>query len=159
MGVSGSGKTAVGTGLANLLHCQFLDADNFHPPANVEKMRHGTPLTDEDRLPWLKNLHHELATRLARGETAVLACSALKESYRSILGDALPQVRFVFLKVDKETLIKRLQNRPGHFFPSTLLTSQLETLEPPKDAFVVEENRPLDEVIQTIASAITSGRL
>jgi gluconokinase len=159
MGVSGSGKTAVGMGLAGVLHCQFLDADNFHPPANVEKMRHGIALTDEDRLPWLKNLRRELTTRLDRGETAVLACSALKESYRSILGDALPQVRFVFLKVDKETLMKRLQNRPGHFFPSSLLDSQLATLEPPKDAFVVEENRPLDEVVQTIASAITSGRL
>jgi gluconokinase len=159
MGVSGSGKTAVGVGLAGVLQCQFLDGDNFHPPANVEKMREGVPLTDEDRVPWLENLHRELATRLGRGETVVLACSALKESYRSILGHALPQVRFVFLKVDKETLMKRLQNRHGHFFPSSLLESQLATLEPPKGAFVVEENRPLDNVVQTIANAATSGRL
>jgi len=159
MGVSGSGKTAVGTRLAEQLHCQFLDGDDFHPPANVEKMRHGTPLTDEDRIPWLQNLHRELKSRLDRDESVILACSALKESYRIRLHEGLPQVRFVFLKVDKETLAKRLQNRPGHFFPGALLDSQLATLEPPKDAFVVQENRPLDDVVQTIANAITSGKL
>jgi gluconokinase len=154
MGVSGSGKTAVGTRLAEKLHYEFLDADNFHPPANIEKMKHSIPLTDEDRLPWLQNLHHELSSRLNREKSVILACSALKESYRTTLREGLPQVQFVYLKVDKATLQERLQKRPGHFFPKDLLDSQLATLEAPHDAIVVEENRPLDEVVDTIAKTI-----
>jgi gluconokinase len=155
MGVSGSGKTAVGTRLAEKLKYEFLDADNFHPPANIEKMKHGIPLTDEDRFPWLKNLHRELGSRLNQGKSAILACSALKETYRQILGEDLAQVRFVYLHVDKEVLAERLQKRAGHFFPRELLDSQLATLETPHDALVVEENRPLDEVVDSIVKAVT----
>jgi gluconokinase len=158
MGVSGSGKTAVGTRLAEKLHYEFLDADNFHPPANIEKMKHGIPLTDEDRIPWLQNLHREIATRLTEGKSVVLACSALKESYRGILRESAPQIRFVYLHVDRETLAQRLQKRTGHFFPKELLDSQLATLEVPHDALVVEENRPLDEVVDAIAKAIREGK-
>jgi gluconokinase len=154
MGVSGSGKTAVGTRLAEKLKYEFLDADNFHPPANIEKMKHGIPLTDEDRFPWLKNLHHELGSRLSQGQSAILACSALKETYRQILGEDLAQVRFVYLHVDKEVLAERLQKRAGHFFPKELLDSQLAALETPHDALVVEENRPLDEVVDSIVKGI-----
>jgi carbohydrate kinase (thermoresistant glucokinase family) len=154
MGVSGSGKTAVGTRLAEKLQYEFLDADNFHPPANIEKMKHGIPLTDEDRFPWLKNLHRELGSRLNKGKSVILACSALKETYRQILGEGLAQVRFVYLHVDKEVLAERLQKRAGHFFPKELLDSQLATLETPHDALVVEENRPLDEVVDSIVKAI-----
>jgi gluconokinase len=154
MGVSGSGKTAVGTRLAEKLKYEFLDADNFHPPANIEKMKHGVPLTDEDRFPWLKNLHRELGSRLNQGKSAILACSALKETYRRILGEDLPQVRFVYLYVDKEVLAERLQKRAGHFFPKELLDSQLATLETPHDALVIEENRPLDEVVDAIVKAV-----
>jgi gluconokinase len=154
MGVSGSGKTAVGTRLAEKLKYEFLDADNFHPPANIEKMKHGVPLTDEDRFPWLKNLHRELGSRLNQGKSAILACSALKETYRRILGEDLPQVRFVYLHVDKEVLAERLQKRAGHFFPKELLDSQLATLETPHDALVIEENRPLDEVVDAIVKAV-----
>ncbi len=154
MGVSGSGKTAVGTRLAEKLKYEFLDADNFHPPANIEKMKHGIPLTDEDRFPWLKNLHHELGSRLSQGQSAILACSALKETYRQILGEDLVQVRFVYLHVDREVLAERLQKRAGHFFPKELLDSQLATLETPHDALVVEENRPLDEVVDSIVKAV-----
>ena len=89
MGVSGSGKTVVGTRLAEKLSYEFLDADNFHPPANIEKMKHGIPLTDEDRLPWLQNLHRELNFRLTRGKSVILACSALKETYRTVLAENL----------------------------------------------------------------------
>ncbi|MBV8100996.1 MAG: gluconokinase [Verrucomicrobia bacterium] len=157
MGVSGSGKTAVGTRLAEKLNHEFLDADNFHPPANIEKMKHSIPLTDEDRFPWLRNLHSELASRLSQGKSVILACSALKETYRTILAENLSQVRFVYLHVDKETLAERLQKRAGHFFPKELLESQLATLETPHDALVVEENRPLDEVVDAIVKAV-AGR-
>jgi len=159
MGVSGSGKTAVGTRLAAKLNYEFLDADNFHPASNVEKMKHGIPLSDEDRLPWLQNLHGELNSRLHQGKSVILACSALKEAYRTILHEGMTQLRFVYLKVDKETLVERLQKRAGHFFPKELLDSQLATLEAPHDAFVVEENRPLDEVVETIANAIVDGNI
>jgi carbohydrate kinase (thermoresistant glucokinase family) len=155
MGVSGSGKTAVGTRLAEKLQYGFLDADNFHPPANIEKMKHGIPLTDEDRIPWLQNLHWEIASRLSQGKSVILACSALKESYREMLREGLPQIRFVYLHVDRETLAQRLQKRTGHFFPKELLDSQLATLEVPHDALVVEENRPLDEVVGAITKAVT----
>ena len=154
MGVSGSGKTAVGTRLAEKLKYEFLDADNFHPPANIEKMKHGIPLTDEDRFPWLKNLHHELGSRLKESKSAILACSALKETYRQILGEGLSQVQFVYLHVDREVLVERLQKRAGHFFPKELLDSQLATLEAPDDALVVEENRPLDEVVDSIVQGL-----
>ncbi|MBV9873648.1 MAG: gluconokinase [Verrucomicrobia bacterium] len=154
MGVSGSGKTAVGTRLAEKLQYEFLDADNFHPPANIEKMKHGIPLTDEDRFPWLQNLHRELGSRLNKGKSVILACSALKETYRQILGEGLAQVRFVYLHVDKEVLAERLQKRAGHFFPKELLDSQLAALETPHDALVVEENRPLDEVVDSIVKTI-----
>jgi gluconokinase len=157
MGVSGSGKTAVGTRLAEALKYEFLDADNFHPPANIEKMKHGVPLTDEDRFPWLQNLHAELSARLKQGKSVILACSALKETYRTILAEGLPQVRFVYLHVDKETLTERLKKRAGHFFPKELLESQLATLETPHDALIVEENRPLDEVVDAIMKAVAGG--
>jgi gluconokinase len=157
MGVSGSGKTVVGTRLAEKLKYEFLDADNFHPSANIEKMKHGIPLTDEDRFPWLRNLHGELGARLNQGTSVILACSALKETYRTILAEGLLQVRFVYLHVDKETLTERLQKRAGHFFPKELLESQLETLEAPSDALVVEENRPLDEVVDAIVKGVGAG--
>jgi gluconokinase len=154
MGVSGSGKTAVGTRLAEKLHHEFLDADSFHPPANIEKMKHGIPLTDEDRVPWLRNLHHELSSRLSQAKSVILACSALKESYRTVLREGLSQVCFVYLKVDRATLEERLKARKGHFFPKELLDSQLATLEAPHDAIVVEENRPLDEVVDAIVRGV-----
>jgi gluconokinase len=154
MGVSGSGKTAVGTRLADKLKYEFLDADNFHPAANIEKMKHCIPLTDEDRFPWLRNLHGELGSRLSQGKSVILACSALKETYRAILGEGLTQLRFVYLHVDKAVLAERLQKRAGHFFPKELLDSQLATLETPHDALVVEENRPIDEVADAIVKAI-----
>jgi gluconokinase len=147
MGVSGSGKTAVGTELSKQLGSPFLDADDFHPAANKEKMHRGEPLTDEDRLPWLETLNAELRQRLNAGQSVILACSALKESYRKILHQDLANVIFVYLKVDRAVLERRLAERKGHFFPKSLLDSQLATLEDPHDAVVVDENREIPEVV------------
>jgi gluconokinase len=130
-GVSGSGKTTDGTMLARRLGWPFADADDFHPAANIEKMRTGIPLTDEDRWPWLRVIAAWMDERIARGESAILACSALKRSYRDMLLDGRPEARMIFLATDREVLTRRLAARVGHFFPEPLLRSQLEALEPP----------------------------
>jgi gluconokinase len=158
MGVAGSGKTAVGSRVAKQLGWIFLDADDFHPPANVEKMKRGIPLGDNDRAPWLHRLHSELRRQINEGHSVLLACSALKDSYRAVLRDHLPEARFVFLDVDRSTLLERLQRRQAHFFPKDLLDSQLATLEPPHDAFVVNANLPLEEVVDSIVAAISAGK-
>jgi gluconokinase len=131
-GVAGSGKTTVGALIAGRLHWQFADADTFHPESNVAKMRSGTPLTDEDRLPWLRAIGDWIDARAAAGVSAVVTCSALKRSYRDLLCSGRPQVEMVFLQVSRDVLLRRLAARPGHFFPRQLLDSQLETLEPPQ---------------------------
>src|ERR1700760_322381 len=102
MGVAGSGKTAVGVRVAQKLDWSFLDADNFHPPANIEKMKHGIPLNDEDRAPWLQRLRDELKQQVANGHSVILACSALKESYRRVLSDGPTPPPFVYLDVDQQ---------------------------------------------------------
>ena len=159
MGVSGSGKTAVGSRVAKRLGWVFLDADDFHPPANIEKMKHGIPLDDNDRAPWLQRLHAELRRQIEQGHSVVLGCSALKDSYRAILRDDLSEVRFVFLDVDRSTLLERLQRRQAHFFPKELLDSQLAALEPPHDAFVVNANLPLEQVVDSTVEAISAGKI
>ncbi|HWM95401.1 MAG TPA: gluconokinase [Thermoanaerobaculia bacterium] len=150
MGVSGSGKTTVGGLLARRLGWPFFDADNFHPPANVEKMRQGVPLTDEDRLPWLERLGELIAGCLSRNENAVLACSALKESYRGALSGGDPRVRFVHLRADPDLLATRLERRTGHFFTRSLLESQLASLEEPEDALVIDASAPPEEIVRNI---------
>lgn len=153
MGVAGSGKTAVGERLAAALGWTFLDADALHPPANVEKMARGEPLTDQDRGPWLDALAERVARWLERGEDALLACSALREAYRARVAAAGP-VHFVFLEASPAVLAERLRGRKGHFFPPALLESQLATLEPPRDALVVDADRPLDEVVAAVRRAL-----
>ena len=128
MGVSGAGKSTVGLALAGLLGVQFVDADSLHPAANVAKMAAGTPLTDADRWPWLDLVGRALADAAEPG--LVVACSALKRSYRDAIRAAAPGVRFVHLVVPRVVLGDRVANRPGHFMPPTLVDSQLETLEP-----------------------------
>jgi gluconokinase len=128
MGVSGSGKSTVGRMLAEALSLPFADADDFHPPANIAKMRAGTPLTDEDRWPWLDALGAWLAAQPAGG---VVACSALKRAYRDRLRAALPGLRLLFLHGDAALIAARQAARPGHFMPPALMASQLATLEPP----------------------------
>jgi len=129
-GVSGSGKSTVGALLAGRLGWPFADGDEFHPAANVEKMRAGVPLTDEDRRPWLRAIAAWMDERIASGEQAVVTCSALKRSYRDLLLAGRPQARMVFLAPDREMLARRLAARHGHFFPEQLLGSQFADLEP-----------------------------
>jgi gluconokinase len=130
-GAAGSGKTTVGALVAGRLRWRFADADGFHPPANVEKMSAGIPLTDEDRQPWLHAIAAWMDERIGDGQSGVITCSALKRSYREILLDGRPAATMVFLEVDKDELERRLRTRPGHFFPERLLHSQLAVLEPP----------------------------
>ena len=154
MGVAGSGKTAVGKKVAEKLHWAFLDADNFHPAANIEKMKHGIPLNDDDRVPWLQRLHDELQHQLTERHSVILACSALRESYRNTLGDHISPLTFVHLDVDAETIRNRLQHRTAHFFPKELMESQFATLEKPKDAVIVDARKPLDAVVDQVIHSL-----
>ena len=149
MGVAGSGKSTVGRLLAERTGATFYDADDFHPLANVEKMRDGVPLTDEDRLPWLDALRGLTRACLERGERAVLACSALKEEYRERL-QVDERVRVVYLKGDYSLIEERLKNRRGHFMKPGMLDSQFDTLEEPRHALQVEVAAPPDEIVETI---------
>jgi len=149
MGVSGSGKSTVGEALASVLHWPFLDADDFHPQANVAKMARGEPLTDDDRWPWLDRLAAELA---ARGGNAVLACSALRAAYRERLSRA-GDVRFVHLHGDRDTIAARLASRQHRYMPATLLDSQFATLETPVDALALDVHDPVDAQVRAIVKA------
>ena len=150
MGVAGSGKTAVGIRVAQKLDWIFLDADDFHPATNIEKMKHAIPLTDQDRAPWLQRLRDELQRQTAEGRSVLLACSALKESYRQVLRDGVRPPSFVYLDVDPETIRDRLQHRTAHFFPKELMKSQFADLEKPKDALIVDARKSLDEVVEQV---------
>ena len=130
-GVSGSGKSTVGAMLADRLGWRFADADDFHPAANIAKMRAGIPLADEDRWPWLRAVAAWMDECIARQESAVVGCSALRRSYRDLLLGGRPEARMIFLAADVEVLTRRLAARAGHFFPEQLLGSQLQALEPP----------------------------
>jgi gluconokinase len=152
MGVCGCGKSTVGAALAKSLQWPFLDADDFHPPANVAKMSAGSPLTDEDRGPWLDRIADELRAILARGGHAVLACSALKQAYRDRLARA-GDVRFVHLAGDYDTIASRLAARQHRYMPATLLASQFATLEPPADALEIDLREPVDAQVAAIRAA------
>ena len=153
MGVCGCGKTTVGEALADAIGCRFLDADDYHPEANVAKMARGVPLTDEDRWPWLDILANELRQILAKGEHAVLACSALKEAYRQRLKRA-GDVRIVYLKGDQATIAARLAARQHAYMPPTLLPSQFAALEEPVDALVVDIREPVATQVERIREAV-----
>ncbi len=149
MGVSGSGKTTVGRLLASQLEWEFVDGDDYHPAANVEKMRNGIPLTDADRAPWLETLRTLIAGWIAAGKNAVLACSALKRAYREELRIA-PEVQVVYLKGMPQLLQQRLHVRVGHFMTERMLQSQLATLEEPEEAVVVDIDRSQEEIVAEI---------
>jgi gluconokinase len=152
MGVSGAGKTTVGLALAHRLHWLFIEGDEFHPRRNVEAMAAGHALTDADRVPWLAALRQRIEEVLAAGECAVVACSALRHAYRSVLAgpEGGTEVRFVHLDVPEPVLRARLTARHGHFMPPELLGSQLATLEPSTTALVVDGTRTVDEIVQEI---------
>ena len=154
MGVSGCGKTTVGRMLGEALGWPFFDADDFHPEANVAKMRAGTPLTDDDRWPWLDRLVAEMGAIDHRGDHAVLGCSALRQAYRDRLARA-GDVRFVYLKGDRDTIAARLASRSGHYMPPTLLDSQLATLEEPTNAIVVDIRLSAEEQVAAIRFALS----
>lgn len=149
MGVAGSGKTTVGRALAAELGWKFYDADDFHPPASVAKMARGVPLDDADRLPWLEALQDLVRACLERGESAVLACSALKAFYRDyLLLDA--RVKLVYLKGNFDLIQQRLAHRRGHFMSAAMLDSQFATLEEPEQKFHIDISAPPDEIVRAI---------
>lgn len=154
MGVSGSGKTTIGKQLAASLHWEFRDADTFHSPENVEKMRRGIPLTETDRLPWLKSLQTAIVEWLQADKNVVLACSALKQSYRQYLMLDSDRVKIVYLKGSYQLIYKRLQQRQNHYMSAELLNSQFDLLEEPTDAISVDISAPTQVILQTIASAL-----
>ena len=150
MGVSGSGKSTIGAALARELGWHFIDADDHHPAANVAKMAAGTPLTDEDRWPWLDRLNAML-----RGEKqAVLACSALKRAYRERLAAGIEDFRFVFLSGDYGLIEGRLAQRRHRYMPASLLASQFEALEPPQDAIAVDVAADVPACVAAIAQRL-----
>ncbi len=157
MGVSGSGKTTVGKLLAQRLGAHFLDADDFHPEDNVKKMRSGIALDDTDRKPWLEQLKTELRNHEARGNSVVLACSALKRSYRDQLRQGLQDVRVVYLHGTKALLAARLAGREGHYMPPTLLDSQLDALEEPRNAITIDVSGTPEGATEAICHALEAG--
>jgi gluconokinase len=154
MGVSGAGKTTIGRLLAHTLGWRFLEGDDFHPPANVAKMHAGVPLTDADREPWLQTLRGVLAEALARGESVVLACSALRAHYREVLSVDPSQVRWVYLRGSPALIAQRLAARRGHFMPPSLLDSQFNVLEEPQDALGVDVSLGPRAVVDTVRAGL-----
>jgi gluconokinase len=130
MGVSGSGKSTVAKGLSTVLGWEFAEGDAFHPESNVAKMSSGTPLTDEDRWPWLEAIGEWISGKESRGESAVVTCSALRRVYRDLLRRGRPHVRFLHVTAESDVILDRMEHRPGHYMPPSLLPSQLATLEP-----------------------------
>ena len=155
MGVTGSGKTTIGRLLSKELGWKYYDADDFHPPANVEKMRSGIPLNDDDRKPWLETLRDLISQCLERGENAVLACSALKESYREFLV-LNERVRLIYLKGNRALIKERLDARRGHYMNPALLDSQFETLEEPKLGYILDISLSPDEIVKNIRSYLNA---
>jgi gluconokinase len=162
-GVAGCGKSTVGTLLASALHWSFADADLFHSPANLAKMRAGVALNDQDRAPWLRKCIEWMDARIEAGESGVLACSVLKRSYRDTLLAGHPTAMVIFLEVSKEELTSRLTSRSGHFFPVQLMESQLAVMEPPEPdekqvRTVVAEGDPAETVSKIIGMLWPHGQ-
>jgi len=161
MGVSGSGKSTIAAMLVDRLGWEFAEGDEFHPRANVEKMRSGHPLDDEDRWPWLRTLATWVGEHEQRGKDAVMTCSALKRSYRDLLRDGHPSVWFVHLATDPGLIGERLHHRTGHYMPASLLESQLATLEPLADdepGITVPDGGPPEKVVAEILAALQAQR-
>jgi gluconokinase len=153
MGTTGAGKTTVGKLLADRVGLTFLDADDFHPPANIEKMKHGIPLTDADRLPWLANIHAELVHLSETKQNVVLACSALKQSYRDQLSAGL-DFRIVYLHGTYEEMRRHIEARHGHFAGEAILAGQFADLEEPQDALVLDVSHTPEELVTEAISRL-----
>lgn len=155
MGVSGSGKTTIGKALAEALGWSFIEGDQFHSKESVEKMANGVPLTDEDRAAWLDSLRKEIENHLTSGNTAVLACSALKADYREKL-KVDNRVQFVFLNIPFGVAKERVSNRKGHFMPASLLKSQFETLQQPEgdDSINVDAQQTPDLIVKEVVAKL-----
>jgi gluconokinase len=154
MGVSGCGKSSVSAALAQALGWQFLDGDDFHPTANVEKMRQGQPLVDADRWPWLDTLNGLLKSGAEQGKPVVLACSALREVYRERLAKGLPNCRFVHLVGSQELIAERMAKRQHLYMPASLLASQFATLETPQNAISVAIDQPIGQLVLLVEQAL-----
>ncbi len=154
MGVSGCGKSSVASLLASRTRGLFLDADDFHPAANKAKMAAGIPLTDDDRWEWLDSLNQKLKAEAATERAVFLACSALREVYRSRLAKGLPQLQFIYLKGSKECIRQRINTRENHFMPPALLDSQFAILEEPANAIVAGIDDPVFEIVEKLLPRI-----
>lgn len=157
MGVAGCGKSTVARALADSLGAAFIEGDDFHPASNKAKMAAGTPLTDEDRWPWLDSLVTEVQRASAGGMPAVLSCSALRKTYRDRLRAGLPGLRFIYLKGDFETIRSRMAARTGHFMPVGLLESQFTTLEEPRSAITLDIAMPVDQMMSRLLPLLDSN--
>lgn len=153
MGVVGAGKTTIGKPLAAQTGWEFADADDFHPQSNVEKVREGIPLDDEDRKPWLDSLREAILNWIATGRSVVLACSALKRAYREKL-QVGPEVRFVYLRGSAALIADRLRSRHGHFADESILASQLADLEEPQDTVTVDISESPEQIVAAIRKGL-----
>lgn len=156
MGVSGAGKSVIGAALADALGLEFVEGDAYHPPENVARMSAGIPLTDEDRQGWLRTLAARIRTAKDAGTGLVLACSALKRSYRDVLRveSGVPDIQLIFLRGDPTIVAKRLAGRRGHYMPASLMNSQFETLEEPspdEEAWVCDIAESPDRIVAALA--------
>lgn len=157
MGVAGAGKSTLGELLATALHCEFLDGDSLHPPANIEKMARGIPLTDADRAPWLAAIHSRILGSFQRGQCLVVACSALRQRYREILADGV-SITWVYLKGSEKVIRTRLRERQHHFFKAQILASQFADLEEPAGAIVIDIEIAPSVAVRHVLSALFPAR-
>lgn len=160
MGVSGSGKSTVGTAVAHEINAKFIDGDDLHPRANIQKMASGCPLNDEDRAPWLERLNDAAYSLSHKNETGIIVCSALKRRYRDALRAGNEGIVFLYLKGSYDVILQRLQARAGHYMPDTLLKSQFETLEEPgedeTDVIRVNIDHQIEGVVSRCVTALNN---
>ena len=150
MGVAGSGKTTIGKLLSDRTGWTFYDADDFHPVENIDKMSRGIPLHDEDRKPWLLKLKHLINTTISEDKSAILACSALKSSYREILQVEHPEIVLIYLQGDYEQILARLKQRKEHFMQAEMLRSQFKILEEPQADLIIDVSLSPDAIVEQI---------
>jgi gluconokinase len=159
MGVAGAGKTTIGAALARRLCCRFIDADDYHPPQNITKMKAGISLDDADRRPWLERLNKELRTSDLISQNAVIACSALKQDYRERLAQGIHDFRTVYLHGSPNLIRSRMAARTHRYMPATLLDSQFAVLEPPSEAISIDIAATADECVAGIVARLTAGTI